>query len=224
MPYIHWGTVEVLEWRQKKLEKAEAAFAQGLELDSNALKDDNNSKSGVFDFYAEMMATQLNSGHPLHLRRTLDQYYYMHSSNTLERDHDQVVTKHGPDPKGKNRSILMVDQLWLWILGGSKCDLKIFSDFGTLTYLGAETIITSFDRRWKDDNDAQSNVFDNVIWKLEEAKQVKKIKTPYDLANLIIDEASSYFFSCSDALPESMRFYEIFQKAITQVVSDVFLT
>ena len=92
-----------------------------------------------------------------------------------------------------------------------------------------ETLITCFDRRWEDQNNPRSgaeeqnnprsNVFDNVLWKLKEAGQYKQIKTPYDLANLIINEASSFFFSSNDDQKDSLRFSELFHKAISQVVS-----
>jgi hypothetical protein len=60
----------------------------------------------------------------LHVRRTLDQYYYHMLKDTKARDNDQVVYRWAklaklvqriPDPK-----VLMVDQLWLWIVDGSK--------------------------------------------------------------------------------------------------------
>ena len=79
------------------------------------------------------------------------------------------------------------------------------------------TVITCFDRRWDEDNKPQSNIFDNVLWKLRE--QARRIQTPYEMANLVIDEASSYFFTYSDSLPEALRFRELFRKAIGDVVS-----
>ena len=92
-----------------------------------------------------------------------------------------------------------------------------------------DTLITCFDRRWEDQNNPRSsaeeqnnprsNVFDNVLWKLKEAGQYNHIKTPYDLANLIIDEASSFFFSSTDDQNDSPRFSELFHKAISQAVS-----
>lgn len=60
----------------------------------------------------------------LHVRRTLDQYYYHMLKDTKARDSDQVVYRWAKlaklvqkiaDPK-----VLMVDQLWLWIVDGSK--------------------------------------------------------------------------------------------------------
>lgn len=56
---------------------------------------------------------------PLHVRRTLDQYFYTTLDNTDARDQGQVVYRYtksaGPLVKP---IVLMVDQLWLWILNG----------------------------------------------------------------------------------------------------------
>lgn len=62
---------------------------------------------------------------PLHMRRTLEQFYYWTAEDTARRDREQVVCKgtrhHGedPDPEATSR-LVMVDQLWLWILDDSK--------------------------------------------------------------------------------------------------------
>ncbi|PGH34399.1 hypothetical protein GX50_02766 [[Emmonsia] crescens] len=65
---------------------------------------------------------------PLQLRRTLDQYFYTHLTNTTARDSGQVVyrytLKNSAEPK-----IFMVDQLWLWILND-------------------DTVISCFPQRW----------------------------------------------------------------------------
>lgn len=55
---------------------------------------------------------------PLHLRRTLDQSYYWKLENTTPRDQDQVVYR-GTNDRFKHRQLVMVDQLWLWILDES---------------------------------------------------------------------------------------------------------
>ncbi|GAB1309927.1 Ankyrin repeat protein [Madurella fahalii] len=55
---------------------------------------------------------------PLHCRRTLDQYSYYMLETTERRDKDQVVYRWAKSlgkPK-KEVPILMVDQLWLWVL------------------------------------------------------------------------------------------------------------
>ena len=59
---------------------------------------------------------------PLHIRRTLDQYFYGNLRDTDDRDMDQVVTRYAryiskwPDP-----ALIMVDQLWMFILKDSSC-------------------------------------------------------------------------------------------------------
>ena len=60
---------------------------------------------------------------PLHSRRTLDQYSYYMLKSTERRDKDQVVYRWASrelpppeSPKDACTPILMVDQLWLWVL------------------------------------------------------------------------------------------------------------
>lgn len=68
-----------------------------------------------------LVTNNSNSEPPLHVRRTLDQVYFLNSMDTTERDKDQVVyratRKPFKDPgHGGVTRIMMVDQLWLWIL------------------------------------------------------------------------------------------------------------
>jgi hypothetical protein len=59
---------------------------------------------------------------PIHPRRTLDQSYYCNLANTELRDQDQVVYRGTRAGKGlsKTTKIIMVDQLWLYVLDESK--------------------------------------------------------------------------------------------------------
>ncbi|KAK1676416.1 hypothetical protein BDP55DRAFT_104084 [Colletotrichum godetiae] len=50
-------------------------------------------------------------------RRTLDQYIYSHTESTPYRDNDQVIYRYTRSHSFPEPLILMVDQLWLWILG-----------------------------------------------------------------------------------------------------------
>jgi len=59
---------------------------------------------------------------PIHGRRTLGQSYYWKINDTSPRDRDQVVyraTKMGKDTR-KTTRVIMVDQLWLYILDDRK--------------------------------------------------------------------------------------------------------
>lgn len=87
-----------------------------------------------------LLRSYIRENPPLHVRRTLDQYYFITQGSTSTRDRDQVVyrgtkpvelpetdepdeatkadTKKQKLPKGVRR-LVMVDQLWLWILDDS---------------------------------------------------------------------------------------------------------
>ena len=67
-------------------------------------------------------------GHRLHIRRTLDQSHYIGMEDTERRDIDQVVQRYtlkGMKDLGSftndkallKSKLIMVDQLWMWVLG-----------------------------------------------------------------------------------------------------------
>jgi hypothetical protein len=77
----------------------------------------------------ELILAQHLKGHlPLHPRQTLDQFYYSSLPDTTARDKDQTISKWsgaklGEDgrPSAVGDSLLiMVDQLWCWVLNESK--------------------------------------------------------------------------------------------------------
>jgi hypothetical protein len=100
----------------------------------------------------QLLKEFLHSNPPYHPRRTLDQSYYWTLQSTKKRDRDQVIYR-GTAPKKdvmhkfhcktekddppcrqcyddirKVPRVIMVDQLWLWILDGSKlCKLSASS-------------------------------------------------------------------------------------------------
>jgi len=58
-------------------------------------------------------------GRPLHCRRTLDQCLYYMLPSTEARDIDQVIyrwARRESEEAAQARPIIMVDQLWLWVL------------------------------------------------------------------------------------------------------------
>jgi hypothetical protein len=77
------------------------------------------------DFEADqrLVYDNINTSSPLHIRRTLDQYYFLNLEDTSVRDKDQVVyrgTKPGRKSHSQQARVVMVDQLWLWILDDSQ--------------------------------------------------------------------------------------------------------
>jgi hypothetical protein len=88
-----------------------------------------------------LMEKYLEADPPLHPRRTLDQFYYWTLKDTRTRDRDQVVYRstapthemmHNKCVKvgcesckeiiKKRPRVVMVDQLWMFILDNSKCN------------------------------------------------------------------------------------------------------
>lgn len=57
---------------------------------------------------------------PLHVRRTFDQFQYYMNDDTAARDADQVVSRYF-ERRHPNATvpIMMVDQLWMWIIDNS---------------------------------------------------------------------------------------------------------
>ncbi|KAK1757113.1 hypothetical protein QBC47DRAFT_378429 [Echria macrotheca] len=135
---------------------------------------------------------------PLHVRRTLEQYSCWTSEDTLQRDRQQVVyrgTRMRNDPEAIPR-VVMVDQLWLWILDEN-------------------TIISAFPRRWgrnKPDPSAVHRAIRDHLATVDKSQ----ITSIYDLALIIIDECSKVFFDRTkpDLRPEVV---DIFSSAISNI-------
>lgn len=90
-----------------------------------------NSASEKTDRYERLVWSYLYDEHPLHIRRTLDQSYYNTLDSTESRDVDQIPHKYfAQHCEGSTmRPVLMVDQLWLWVLDQSMklIDLDVFN-------------------------------------------------------------------------------------------------
>jgi ankyrin repeat protein len=179
MPYLHWESYRSSEavsqllknikdrsmqnlilrgsksWRTYEAEPR--ALTRSTVLDSAKQKEEpagmvtHDKKSNSDD---ELMEKYLFKRLPVHLRRTLDQYYYSYLADTRVRDRDQVVTKvrnrelynhthishtvekktskskrfgrskdvipenlkNETPPPDNNSPLVVVDQLWLWVL------------------------------------------------------------------------------------------------------------
>lgn len=141
---------------------------------------------------------------PLHMRRTLEQFYYWTAEDTSRRDKDQVVcrsTKHysdDSDPDSTSR-LVMVDQLWLWILDDN-------------------TVISAFPRRWGRNKPDPSAVHRGIRDRLK-ALDSGEIHSVYDLALVVVDECSKVFFDQSKALDQRPEVVDLFSSAISKIVS-----
>ncbi|KAK7917394.1 hypothetical protein PG985_011002 [Apiospora marii] len=136
---------------------------------------------------------------PLHIRRTLDQYYFVTLDDTSQRDKDQVVYRGTLDKKRETKSqsrVVMVDQLWLWILDDN-------------------TIITSFPRRWGRNKPDPSGVHKSLRERFE--AHPEDIRSIHHLALIIVDQCSRVFFDRTKPLDQRPEVMDIFASAIAHV-------
>lgn len=109
------------------LKLAQVWQAMDLELDERLVRHGLRSR----DINAKAMEPLL------HIRRTLDQSYFLNLKDTSQRDKDQVVYR-ATKGRGNLARVVMVDQLWLWIL-----DERTFvSVFYTLGIAGQQELTT----------------------------------------------------------------------------------
>ncbi|KAL4880134.1 hypothetical protein BJY04DRAFT_191763 [Aspergillus karnatakaensis] len=108
----------------------------------------------------------------LHIRRTLDQFFYP-NIDTHSRDKDQVVYRYQRNGETPDPKLFMVDQLWMWILGPN-------------------LIVTSFPQRWDQPKNDPLNVLDGVIEDIN-SKTREPVRSIFDLAIIITNRCSGVF-------------------------------
>ncbi|KAF2160134.1 hypothetical protein M409DRAFT_70659 [Zasmidium cellare ATCC 36951] len=152
LPYLHFET----ERRRREMQNV-------LENPDCLLNLDLSTRADEVLFRAHLAKT--NSF--LHVRRTLDQFFY-HNIDTTSRDCDQVVfrfqQKHHKDPEYEPK-VFMVDQLWMWILG-------------------KDLVVTSFPQRWRQPRNDPLNVLEGIIEDIN-SKTREPVQNVYELATTI---------------------------------------
>ncbi|KAH9206745.1 hypothetical protein DL95DRAFT_486120 [Leptodontidium sp. 2 PMI_412] len=164
----------------------------------------------------KLMLEYLHANPPLQPRRTLDQSYYGALKSTQARDRDQVVYRATtPTPHvcmkrttsdkcpdchkdiKKVPRLVMVDQLWMWILD-------------------EKTIITSFPRRWGKNRADPSAVHKSLRTRLKTARH-DEIRSAFDLALIVVDQCSRVFFDRAKTIGRHPNLIDIFADAIRGV-------
>ncbi len=190
MPYLHFESSRRRQEMQEAIKRAET------------LRSPLSRKLGKASTFDEMLirAHLATSTVSLHVRRTLDQSFY-HNIDTASRDQDQVVYRY--QLKGKSQDdpdvdpkIVMVDQLWLWILGKG-------------------LIVTAFPQRWQQPKNDPLNVLDSVIEDIN-SKTRDPVASVYDLAMIITNRCSGVFdrHLMGD---EDYQFLDMFESSIGNV-------
>ncbi|KAI9368107.1 hypothetical protein BJX61DRAFT_242121 [Aspergillus egyptiacus] len=182
MPYLHFETAERREKMQEAIKEAQQAPSPRPGFNRTPTRDE-----------LLLRAHLTSSSTSLHIRRTLDQFFYP-NIDTQTRDQDQVVyryqTKRSRTPEPK---IFMVDQLWMWILGPS-------------------LIVTSFPQRWDQPKNDPLNVLDGIIEDIN-SKTREPVRSIFDLA-LIITNRCSGVFDRHRLGDDEYQFLDMFESSI----------
>jgi len=117
-PYIHWDTYKSFSERAAvyKTLTTGSSESQPHEQRSPRLQELNLAK-------AYLSSTGELS---LHTRRTLHQFFYSHLLDTTTRDNGQTIIKPTAIDQG-GAKMIMVDQLWLWVIGNGLHLVEILS-------------------------------------------------------------------------------------------------
>ncbi|KAJ4337606.1 hypothetical protein N0V87_004562 [Didymella glomerata] len=192
MPYLHFETDQRRQEMQEAIARAQSLrerTRQEIRIPPQPLR-----RASTYDemlLRAHLTSSQVS----LHVRRTLDQFFY-HNIDTQSRDRDQVVYRYQCksshhdhiDPK-----IFMVDQLWMWVLG-------------------KDLIVTAFPQRWQQPRNDPLNVLDGVIERLN-SKTQEPIRNVYDLATIITERCSGVF-DRHRVGDEEYQFLDMFESSI----------
>jgi ankyrin repeat protein len=185
MPYLHFETAERRLKMQEAIQRAET-----LNLQPGIFRSPTRDEMLIRAHLASSTAS-------LHVRRTLDQFFYP-NIDTQTRDQDQVVYRYQTKGQGSERygtepKIFMVDQLWMWIMGPN-------------------LIVTSFAQRWEQPKNDPLNVLDGIIEDVN-SKTREPVRSVYDLANIITNRCSGVFdrHRMGD---EEYQFLDMFESSI----------
>ncbi|KAL4975881.1 hypothetical protein BDW66DRAFT_63176 [Aspergillus desertorum] len=209
LPYLHWDTYWNLLQRRRVIEER---LRQGR---SRPVPDSISSSS----LEAKLIWKYLGNEPPIHIRRTLDQFGYPNLRSTVARDDDQMLWKRtrkatnlidelgnsvspreGLDPESSpfpDGKVLMVDQLWLWIV-----DQK--------------TVVTFFPKQEPTTVEGkfyeQTNLFNSIYNELN-GDFARCFETAGDLAALIVLHAVTVLFDRT--LHSDLQILRIFEESIS---------
>ncbi|GKZ18051.1 hypothetical protein AbraIFM66951_006568 [Aspergillus brasiliensis] len=195
MPFVHWD-VEETHARREAIANAKL---QRRRADHTLTSDQ------------KLVEAYITDDHPLHIRRTLDQYYYHTLDDTAMRDQDQVLGHYQMRSNIQPRILTMVDQLWLWVLKGEQGK--------------PDTIVSCFpvlDMAYPDPRGV-TNILRRV--KLRLLDEPYLVQTCYDLAGLITATCSRVYLDRESTLSfgttrSSLQFSEVYETEITDIIQE----
>ncbi|KAJ5591483.1 uncharacterized protein N7459_001852 [Penicillium hispanicum] len=217
VPYLHWDTYRNLIQRRKVVEDR---LRQGR---SRPIP----SRIEKSSLEAQLIWQYLGCEPPIHFRRTLDQFGYPNLRSTVARDDDQMLWKRTRRParlddqlreyleaaeeedpelepsEFMDGNVLMVDQLWLWIV-----DQKTI-----ITFFPNQEATTSEGKLFE-----QSNLHSSIYNELN-GDLARRFETAGDLAALIMLHAATVLLD--KTLHHDLQVLRIFEESISILTESV---
>ncbi|KAI1498006.1 hypothetical protein F5X99DRAFT_342470 [Biscogniauxia marginata] len=134
---------------------------------------------------------------------TLPEDFHSFNRETKKWTHHEAFGIQGPCDECKSNiqkvsRVVMVDQLWMWILD-------------------EKTVITCFPKRYGANKHDSSGVHKSIRLRLQD-NSPDQIRTVFDLALIIIDECSNTFFDRTKTMDKQPQVIDTFSKAIGNVM------
>ncbi|KAF9883817.1 hypothetical protein FE257_002754 [Aspergillus nanangensis] len=208
IPYLHWDTYYNLLQRRKVVE-------QRLKQGRSRPAPDHISES---DLESKLIWKYLGNEPSIHIRRTLDQFGYPNLRSTVARDDDQMLWKRTkkavnlndelrdtkplskqPEtpPMFMDGKVLMVDQLWLWIV-----DQKT-----VVTFFPKQEATTAEGKLYE-----QGNLYNSIYNELN-GDLATRFETAGDLAALIVLHSVTVLLDRT--LHHDLQILRIFEESIS---------
>lgn len=192
MPYLHW---------ERKCE-VDGLAAMLKTVDAKPPASESND--------AQLVRTYILDAHPIHIRRTLDQFQYHTLPDTTARDNDQTGLRYFRDEKlDQNRNLepvtTMVDQLWMWVLPA--CGKS------------PETVITAFPQRCNRERaKIHKPKWPSLLLTIVSRCRDLSVQSAYELAEVIGTECSKIYLDSTSNREQPLQFLEIYTSSIGKIV------
>ncbi|KAL2672658.1 hypothetical protein Neosp_013372 [[Neocosmospora] mangrovei] len=205
MPYLHWDLEEEIEKLKKVLKKK--FFLLGAPETMKVQDAKAMVKKAGLNGTEKLYWMYLDQKSPLHVRRTLDQFYYHTMPNTDERDRDQTALRHFRKQEESEEHfkpvLTMVDQLWMWVL----------PEIGR----SPPTVITAFPQRCNRMTSSTSKNMTVLVGNIIERAQELAVRTSGELAEVIASECSRIYLDATSDRKPPIQFLEIYNTSIGDI-------
>jgi hypothetical protein len=207
LPYLHWDLTECFARRTN--------YSNGSQKDTAVYVPEKLSEDEKNIYKLLREDRSIGSLHP---RRSLDQYFYSSLPETSSRDKDQVVSKYKPKDSRGGEKMIMVDQMWLWLIesychSSQRVKTSIFTSFPRKDRRHVDE-----DRDLDDLADLHQAIIDEANSRDEEHnKDTNGISNKANYVGLMIEQAVNVMLRVRTE--DSLDFISIFRAAIGQAVS-----